>query len=173
MIILHSRHFRLRPIRLRDAASIARHAHDREIHRNTLNIPYPYTLRDAVAWIKRRRSDALRRPALNVVFGIEVDGQIVGAIGLHKIISGHKAELGYWLGRQFWGRGIMTEAVRMVVRYGFRTLKLQRVYAFTYLWNTGSQRVLLKAGFRREGTLRKNVIKGRRVLDDYIFSIIR
>jgi len=171
-MILRGSGFRLRPVRKTDAASVAELANDPEIAKNTFHIPHPYRLRDARSWISRRVRDPKEHPRRDLVFVIDVGGRAVGAIGLHAI-SGHKAEIGYWLGRPFWGRGIMTRAVRLVVRHAFTKLKLRRVYAYTYLWNAGSQRVLIKAGFQREGLLRKNVEKHGRLYDDYVFSRVR
>ncbi|MBI5404829.1 MAG: GNAT family N-acetyltransferase [Candidatus Kerfeldbacteria bacterium] len=172
MPILRGKHLNLRPMRANDAAAFAVQANDREISRNTISVRYPYQLKDAQSFIQKTKKYWRERPLVHTVFGIEVDGKIVGCIGLHKIVPGHKAEIGYWLGRSYRGRGLMTEAVRLVVRYAWR-LRLHRVYAFTFLWNTGSQRVLTKAGFRHEGILRKNVKKNGRALDDHIFSIVR
>lgn len=163
----------MRSVRPTDADAIAQYANDREIFRNTLKLPHPYTIRDARNWISRKmREEKSRRPE-NVVFGIDIDGQIVGAIGLHKITAGHEAEIGYWLARPYWGRGLMTEAVKLVTAYGFRVHKLRRVFAYTFTWNIASGRVLTKAGFAFEGTLRKHAVKKGKYLDDHVYSRVR
>lgn len=171
--ILRSTKFVLRPFRQSDARSLAAHIHDREIARNTANIPYPYTLKDARRWLEKTIKDMQERRPKNVNFAILVDRGVVGGIGLHNIKHAHKAEIGYWLARPYWGQGIMTQAVRLVMRYGFHRFKLKRIFAFTFPWNKGSQRVLLKAGFRREGLLKKNVKKGNKIFDSLIYAKVR
>lgn len=171
--ILRSTNFVLRPFRKSDARSLVAHIHDREIARNTANIPYPYTLKDARRWLEKTLKDMRERRPKNVNFAILVDQEVVGGIGLHNIKHGHKAEIGYWLARKYWGQGTMTKAVRIVRQYGFRRFKLKRIFAFTFTWNKGSQRVLVKAGFKREGLLRKNVKKGNKIFDSALFAKVR
>ena len=83
------------------------------------------------------------------------------------------AELGYWLGEPFWGRGIASEAVRSIAEYGFRELGLVRIFAEPYSTNKSSCRVLEKAGFSFEGRLKNNVIKNGVILDSVMYSITR
>lgn len=130
--------------------------------------PFPYTSAAAEAYIARV-SD------YDVPFCIEVEGRAAGGIGLHRATDVHRitAELGYWLAEPLWGRGIMTEAVRAVVRHGFTAFPLERIEAYAFSNNPASVRVLEKAGFTREGLLRRNVIKHGQVLDSLVFSILR
>lgn len=84
------------------------------------------------------------------------------------------AEVGYWLGVEFWGRGITTTAVRQLTGLAFsRHPQLRRLYAMPYVTNLASARVLEKAGYTLEGTLRENIIKDGQVLDQYMYSILR
>jgi RimJ/RimL family protein N-acetyltransferase len=92
--------------------------------------------------------------------------------GIHKI-RGHKCELGYWIAEPFWGRGLATEAVRAVTGYAFSKLKLVRLMAAAYLSNRRSMRVLKKCGFKKEGFLRKSVLKDGRFYDVYLFAKIK
>ena len=85
----------------------------------------------------------------------------------------HSAELGYWLGKPFWGRGIITEAARAITAYGFETLGLTRIYAHVDSDNGASARVLEKAGYQREGLLRKAVLKKGELVDYLLFAILR
>lgn len=86
---------------------------------------------------------------------------------------GHKAEMGYWLGRKYWGGGMMTDAVKSIVSFGFKNLKLHRIYAGVFLFNKGSARVLEKNGFKLEGISKKEVKKDEEFIDAYIFAKVR
>ncbi len=159
----------LRPWRAGDELSLAQHANDREIWRNLRDrFPHPYTVADAEAWI---RFIGEENPPAN--FAIEVGGVTVGGIGLERgeDIERITAELGYWLGRAFWGRGIVSAAVRGVTAYAFATLDLTRVYALPFAQNRASLRVLEKAGYTREARLRRSVLKDGEVLDQWLFAI--
>ena len=83
------------------------------------------------------------------------------------------AEIGYWLGEPFWGRGIATLAVRAVTAHAFDTHDLTRVFACVFEWNPASARVLEKAGYTREATLRKSVFKDGRTIDQFLYAIVR
>lgn len=159
----------LRPITMADKASVAYNANDKELADNTLNIPFPYTEDDAEWWINK-----LQEPSDNVVFGITIDDKVVGAIGLHKIIEGHMAEIGYWLGRDYWNKGYMTEALEAVIKYGFEELDLIRQYANVFVNNKGSAKVLEKCGFKFEGILRKAAKKlDGTVRDEAMYSLLK
>lgn len=172
MTILTKR-FILRPFRRGDEAALARYINNRNIYRNTLRIPYPYRMRDAHAWVRQNAAAARARAKTEINFAIEIGGEAAGGIGLHKIEPRHKAELGYWLAEPYWGRGIMTEAVRQVVRFGFSQMRLVRICAKVFPWNRPSMRVLEKAGFKHEGILRKGARKGKRFIDEHVYAIVR
>ena len=106
-------------------------------------------------------------------FAIDIDGEIVGSVGIHKIAKSHQAEIGYWLAEQHWGNGIMTEAVKLITKLSFNELKLKRVYAYAFSFNKASQKVLAKAGFKFEGILKKNSKKDNKFIDDYLFAKIK
>lgn len=163
----------LRPFRISDAESIRKHANDKAVSRNLATLPHPYTQKDATFWIKKQIQLQRQKNPDDIVFAIEIENQVAGTIGLHKIKRGHKAELGYWLGREFWGGGIMTDAVKSVAKFGFRNLKLRRIYAGVFLSNKGSVRVLEKNGFKLEGISRKEAKKDNKLIDAYIFAKVR
>lgn len=171
-MLIKTKQFTLRPIRKGDLESIARHINDWAIVRNMLSIPYPYTIKDAREWYRKTRNVARQKKRDRYDFGIEIDDEIVGGIGIFKI-SGHKAELGYWLGRAYWGKGIMTEVVKEITKYGFNELGLRRIYASVFPHNKPSMRVLEKAGYKFEGILRKNVKLRGKLIDEYLFAKVR
>ena len=155
-----------------DAASLARHANDRRIWRNLRDrFPHPYGLAEAEAFLAIATSMS---PV--TYFAIEIDGAAVGGIGyeLHKDVERVSAEIGYWLGADFWGRGTMTAAVGAVTAYTFgRHAELQRIYAVPFAWSTASIRVLEKAGYRLEGRMRRSAIKDGQVVDQLLYAILR
>jgi [ribosomal protein S5]-alanine N-acetyltransferase len=154
-----------------DAASIVEHANNRQVWLNLLDrFPHPYTSRDARAFLK---SVLGARPETN--FAIDVDGAAVGGIAFHvqSDVERVGAELGYWLGEKFWGRGIATAAVSAVTEHALAAPGLLRVFAMPFAENRASARVLEKAGFTREGVLRSSAIKNGRVLDQLLYARIR
>ncbi len=158
----------LREFRRGDEPSLVRHANNRNVWINVRDtFPFPYTPSDAKAWIRLASTDAL-----NQVFAIDVDGFAVGAIGLRPGEDVHRlsAEIGYWLGEEFWNRGIATEAVKAVTEYAFETLEMVRVHAEVFEWNAASIRVLEKAGFVKEGVLQRSAIKDRKIIDQMVYA---
>ena len=154
-----------------DEESLVRHANSRRIWRNLRDaFPHPYTLADAEHWINIANPTT---PIRN--FAIVVDGAAVGGIGLvlKDDVFRRSAEIGYWLGEQFWGRGIVTEAVRAVTDYAFATFDLCRVYAGVFEWNLASMRVLAKAGYEFECRMKKSVTKDGQTIDELIYAMIR
>lgn len=164
-------HFRLRAWRRGDEESLIRHANNPKIWRNVRDrFPHPYTRADADSWIEIASSQT---PITN--FAIEVDGAAGGGIGvmLQDDVSRKSAEIGYWLGEAYWGRGIVTAAVRAVTDYAFATFDLCRLYANVFEWNPASMRVLEKAGYEFEGRRRKSAIKEGQIIDEVVYAIIR
>jgi RimJ/RimL family protein N-acetyltransferase len=154
-----------------DEQSLVRHANNRSIWRNLRDaFPNPYTLADAEHWIR------IANPTTPITnFAIAIDGAAVGGIGLTLKDDVHRrtAEIGYWLGEEFWGRGIVTEAVRALTDYAFATFDLCRVYAGVFEWNTASMRVLEKAGYQFECRVTKSVTKDGQTIDELIYAIVR
>jgi RimJ/RimL family protein N-acetyltransferase len=160
----------IRPWRPGDEESLVAHANNHNVWRNMRDrFPHPYTTDDAREWIRRIGEES---PLTN--FAIVVDGEAAGGIGL--VLNGdiHRcsAEIGYWLGETFWGRGVMTEAVRALTQWAFDNFNLSRIYAGVLEWNPASMRVLEKAGYQFEGRLRKAVVKQNRVMDEFIYSVV-
>jgi ribosomal-protein-alanine N-acetyltransferase len=153
-----------------DVVSLIEQANNRRIWENLRDrFPYPYTRSDAVAFIRRVRSSL---PETS--FAIEVDNAAVGGIGfmLQHDVERVSAEIGYWLGESYWGRGICTEAVRAVTAYAIEHHSLTRVFAVPFAHNAGSQRVLEKAGYVREGRMRRSAIKDGRICDQLLYGFV-
>lgn len=161
--------FKLRPWNLDDLDSLVEQANNFKIARFLTDVfPYPYTKENGRAFIEMATKD---KPIH--IFAIEKDGKAIGAIGLHPQadIMKKNAELGYWLGEAYWGKGIITEAVKQVVKFGFKTYDITRIYARPYGTNTASQKVLEKAGFELEARIEKNIFKNGEFLDELIYGI--
>jgi [ribosomal protein S5]-alanine N-acetyltransferase len=162
---------RIRSWRPGDEPSLARHADDREIWLNVRDrFPHPYTLADAEAWVRQVR---VAEPETQ--FAIEVRGEAAGGIGLflQEDVSRYSAEIGYWLGREHWGRGLMTAAVHGFTDYAFANFELCRIYANVFAWNPASCRVLERAGYQLEGRMRCAAVKDGRVVDSLLYAAVR
>ena len=158
----------LRPLVAADAESLARHANDHGVWRNLRDrFPHPYTVADAQAYI----AHAAARP-VQTSFGIVVDGEAIGNIGLMlgEDIARRSAEVGYWIGRAFWGRGIAVDALRATTQYAFDSLALARVFAVPFATTSRSVRVLEKAGYVKEGVMRHSAVKEGRLLDQLLYA---
>jgi len=149
----------LRPFATGDAPDVQRLAGDREIARTTANIPHPYEPGMAEAWISRHEGDWTNGVAMVCAMVRKEDRQLVGAIGLTIDRDHLKAELGYWVGRPWWGLGFATEAGRTLVGYGFTGLGLNRIMARHFASNPASGRVMEKIGMSREGVMRQHYLK--------------
>jgi len=161
----------LRPWDAADAMSLASHANNPRISVNLRDgFPYPYTLKDARQWLKM-----ISENKSDMILAIEVEGEAAGGIGLHgmKDVYRYNAELGYWLAEKFWGRGIISDAVGVLVNYAFTHTRWLRIYASIYEHNVPSMRVLEKNGFIREAIHRKAVMKQGKLLDEHLFSLLR
>jgi RimJ/RimL family protein N-acetyltransferase len=172
MKIIKSKYFLLRPFKKGDEESLAKNINNKKIYQNTLSIPYPYTLKNAKDWINKNLKEIKKRKPTMINFVVDIQGEVIGSIGFGKI-ENHKAHLGYWLAEKYWNQGIMTEAVKLITKFGFEKLKLKRIEAFVFTFNKASKRVLEKAGYKLEGILRKNSKKGNKFFDDYLFAKIR
>lgn len=153
-----------------DVESLVHHANNRKVWLNMRDgFPHPYTPPDALDWIARAR---VARPVTS--FAIVVASRAAGGIGfeLRSDIERFSAEVGYWLGEEFWGRGIATDALKAATAYALRTYKLNRIYALPFNDNLASIRVLEKAGYRREGLLRLSAFKNGRFLDQALYAFI-
>lgn len=164
--------FLLRPFRQDDLASLVKYANDPGVAANLTDaFPHPYTEQHGRQFIERFNA---HDPPL--VLAIEVNGEAAGAVGLHPLqdVFRRNCEMGYWLARPYWGKGIMSRAVRQAALRAFDILpEVHRVYARPYGSNLASQRVLEKAGFTLEARLKDTLIKHGQVLDEVIYALRR
>jgi RimJ/RimL family protein N-acetyltransferase len=160
----------LRPPRISDLPALVKHANNRSVSENLRDrFPSPYTEAHARQWV-----DFASREDPPCHFAVVVDGEMVGGIGVNvqPDVFRRSAEIGYWLGEAYWGRGIMTEAVPAVTRYALDTLDICRVFAGVFDPNPGSSRVLEKAGYVLEGRLHRAVCKNGQMRDQLMYAYV-
>lgn len=153
-----------------DRDSLIRFANNRNVWRNLAHgFPHPYTAASADAWFAY-----LAQTAEPTHWAIEVDSRAVGGIGVMVGTGVYEktGQFGYWLGEPYWGRGIMTAAVRVTSEYVTSRFGLVRLEAPVFEWNPASMRVLEKCGFVREGVLRRNVFKDGEVIDSVLYALV-
>jgi RimJ/RimL family protein N-acetyltransferase len=163
----------IRPYSIADAPAIAREANNPNVSRFLRNrFPSPYGLSDAEAWL----ATATAGPPLHDFAICKPDGTFCGGIGLQPLadVEYRTMEIGYWMGEEHWGAGIMTEAVAAVTRWAFREIpELLRLEAGVYEGNEASEKVLGKAGYVFEGARRKAAFKNGKALDIKMFGMLR
>jgi len=158
----------LRPYSEADIAELVPLIGTREVAATTLRIPHPYTEQDARTFL------GLVQPGrLWLAITLRRDGRQIGGIGLTIDEKHQHAELGYWLGVPYWGKGYATEAAREMLRHGFEDLQLHRIFASHFKHNPASGNVLKKLGMRREGCQREHLRKWDQFVDSELYGILR
>lgn len=163
----------LRKWRLSDAEELAAALNNEKILNNLRDgLPFPYTEQDARDYIASMLSSD---EDSTFAYAITQNDRVIGSIGAFRQGNIHRqtAELGYYLAEEYWGRGIMTEAIRQLCEIVFDTTDILRIYAEPFAYNTGSRRALEKAGFAFEGTMKNNAVKNGKVLDMALYSLTR
>lgn len=164
--------FLLRPWRLADRDALLRHADDRAIWRNLRDhFPHPYTPAAADAWLRF----AATEPPPEGIWAIEVDGEAAGCLALERQgdVAACGMEIGYWLGRTHWNRGIVTAAVALATAAALAEPGIVRIFAPVFGWNDRSMRVLERNGYVREAVLRQAVRKDGTLTDQVIYARLR
>jgi ribosomal-protein-alanine N-acetyltransferase len=157
-----------------DAPELQRLAGAREIADTTVSIPHPYDLDHALAWIGQQRREAVRGRATNFAIRRLPDGPLIGSAGLRDIDPEHlQAELGFWIGREWWGQGYAREAADAVIQFGFEWLGLNRIYAHHMARNPAAGKVLQAAGMQQEGLMRQRVRKWGVYEDVVLYAVVR
>jgi RimJ/RimL family protein N-acetyltransferase len=175
MKITVNEHIFLSEFQPSDQVACVAHLREKEIYDRTLRIPYPYTEADFQEWLKLVEKTT-QEQGRSVLWAIrKEDGLLIGGCGLDgfQIGKSHRAEIGYWLAKPFWGRGIMTAVVRRVCEFAFAEFGIVRITAHVFAHNLASARVLEKAGFQQEGYLRKHDLKDGRYLDARLFASVK
>ena len=161
--------FTLRNWQITDASALAQQA-------NNINVsswlgdrfPFPYTLDDATGFIKGQIDQT---PVVN--FAIAINGQVIGGISLNMRNDIYRKTplLGYWLGEQHWGNGIITEAIKLITAYAFRNFNIICIQACVFGENNASMRVLEKSGFIKQGVFKQSLIKRGEIFDEHVYAV--
>lgn len=164
---------RIRKWELSDAKDLAAALSNRKVQDNLRDgLPYPYTEQDGKEFISAMLS---ADESETFAFAITVDNMVIGSIGIFRQGNIHRqtAELGYYIAEEYWGKGIMTEAVKQICEYVFANSDIIRIYAEPFAYNIASCRALEKAGFQYEGTLRSNAVKNGKAIDMKMYSLLK
>lgn len=163
----------LQPFTLNDAPDVQKLAGDPAIADTTLNIPHPYADGMAEAWIQSQADAFTKKGNITYAITLHEDGRLIGAIGLTQDQRHKRAEMGYWIGKPYWGQGYATEAATALLTYGFETLQLNKIYATHFKRNPASGRVMQKIGMSYEGLMRQHARNGERYEDLLYYGILR
>ena len=162
----------LRLFEISDAHTVQLLCNSEKIYRNTLFIPYPYTIEHALGWMKTHRDNFAMDKGYEFAITDKSTGELYGAIGLTNDQRYQNGELGYWIGETFWGKGIATEAAKALVEFAFKEKNYHKVHARHFASNPASGRVMEKIGMAREGLLRDQVRKNDRYEDMLYYGIL-
>jgi RimJ/RimL family protein N-acetyltransferase len=163
----------LRRLKLSDAEDIYQNINSRDIVKWLSNIPYPYSMDDAVRFIRKEHYRLEKEKSHTFGITLKQKDRVIGVISLFNMdYKNRKAEIGYWLGKRYWNQGVMREAVKLILHFGFKVIKLHRIYAGLFERNTASKKVLEKSGFKLEGKLKESRFRGRKWHDELRYGIL-
>lgn len=173
-MILIGKTIYLRPFRLTDAPAVTENVSKKEICKWIPSIPHPYPRNGAIHFIKECQKRWRQKRAYNFAIVSKETNSVIGGISLGSIVwVNKKSELGYWLKKTEWGKGITTEAVQLILAFGFNHLKLHRIYAEFFDENIASKRVLEKSNFKFEGIMRESNFMWGKYRNKHIYSILK
>ena len=170
---LETKRILLRPFELSDGPRVKKLAGDKAIADTTLNIPHPYQDGMAEEWILTRQSKFQAGESVNCAIILKSIQELIGAIGLTVNKRFNKAQLGYWIAKEYWNQGYCTEVSKTILEYGFHELDLHRITASYIIRNPASGKVMEKIGMKKEGVLREHVIKWGKYEDVVSYGILR
>ena len=162
----------IREFRKGDEISLQKNINHKYIYHKTSTIPYPYTMKHAREWIKKTSSKTKSKKKKFYYFAIDISNEVAGGISIDNIGNG-KGEIGYWLAKKYWKRGIISRSVKIISNFGLTKLKLVRIYAHVLPANKASRRVLEKNKFKLEGILRKTGFKDGKYFDCCMYAKVR
>ncbi len=174
MPVLETGRLVLRPFNLSDSSDLQRLAGDFAVADTTAAIPHPYPDGAAEAWINTHKDEFINNKMLALAVTLKEDGGLAGCVSILDIDkASNSGELGYWIGKDFWGQGYCTEASSALIKYGFEEMNLNRIQAKHLARNPASGKVMQKLGMKQEGYLRQAFVKWGRYEDDVLYAILR
>lgn len=171
-IIITTERLVLRLFQTSDAEVVARHCNNYKIYINTLYLPYPYSLSDALSWIAHHYDNFMNDRSYEFAITNKETGEVLGAIALTNNQRSNQGEIAYWIGEPYWGKGYATEAARAIVQFAFEEKKLHKVFARYFSTNPASGKVMEKIGMKKEGVLKEHVLKDGEYKDLVHYGII-
>lgn len=144
-----------------------------DFSKNLTSITFPFTQEQTDRWFELCDKGYESGESFRFAIREKNIGKLIGTIGIHLDQKHHKAELGYWLGKEFWGKGYLTEALKAVIGFGFKGLNLNKIYATHYLYNLGSEKVMQKSGMKLEGLQKQEYLQNGEFLDVKRYSILK
>ena len=173
-IIIKGERINLRILKKSDANAIYEGVSNPEVSRYIPLIPKPYKLEDANWFISHTKKSYRKKSSYELAIELKKEKKIVGMIGLTNLNQESKrAEIGYWLNQNYWRQGIISEALELLVDYGFTQLELEKITAKVLHENEGSAKLLTKHGFTLEGRLRRETYTNDQWYDDLVYSILK
>lgn len=166
-------HLILRSFTMQDAPTTQMLCNDPDIHANTLNLPFPYTLADAEWWIATHPKNLETQTEVNYALVARHSNELVGTIGLMIKQRNNNAEMGYWIGKPYWNKGYATEGAAAVLKFGFEVLNLHKIYARYHENNLSSGRVMQKIGLLYEGFSPEQIYKNKQYIGLYHYGATR
>lgn len=174
-IKIETKHLILRSLKKSDAKSITKYLQEKEISDNTMNIPHPYSLEDGYNFIKKSRA-AKKKLLFSLDFGVYHKDlkEVIGVVSLMKIdLNNRHCESGSWIGKPFWGSGLIHEAKIEMYKFAFDKLKLNKIYSKVFSFNPRSFKHLEKLGFVRQGFYRKHIFRKGKFIDEYYYEMLK
>lgn len=162
----------LRLFQKSDAAAVTKLCNNYNIYKNTLYLPYPYAIEDALSWIKHHRKHFIANTSYEFAITDKESGELYGAIALTNNQQFNHGELAYWVGEEYWGNGYATEAAQAILQFAFEEKKYHKVFARYFRSNIASGRVIEKLGMKKEGVLIDHVRKENQYVDLVYYGII-
>lgn len=173
MTILQTERLTLRPLTLDDGEQIEVLAGDKDVAKTTSNIPHPYPKGAGKQFVVGTK-ELIKNKKL-ILFGIvqKQSQDLIGVINLNLSLEHHRAEFGYFIGKEFWGKGYGTEAAQALLTYGFQQLPLNRIYAAAFAENLGSRRIMEKIGLIYEGLLHEHMVRNDQTHDVVYYGLTK
>lgn len=156
-----------------DIPNIVTKANCKEIADNTLHLPYPYKEEDAMFWYHMQTQGYQQKS--NYIFAIKLleNNEFIGGVGLHIDATNHKAELGYWISKEHWNMGFATEAASAVLKFGFESLHLNKIFASHFSKNIASEKVIRKLKMSKEAYLKNHILKNEKYIDIVMYGLTK
>lgn len=171
---LNGNTIKIRKLKFSDAMDIYKNVKDKEVIKWTLSIPYPYPKDGAIKFIRKSHYKIKKKKSYDFGVVFKKTNRVIGIVSFNHVDWENKnAELGCWLGKKYWRQGLMTEAVKLILKFGFKKLKLHRIFAGLFEGNIASKKLLEKCGFKLEGKIRETRYRRKKWHNELTFGILR